>query len=136
MTRSARAFKLSSVILRRIGIKAVQHVADHAHRARAAEYLQPSHLPVSLLHRLEFQPDRRARPFQALRGNSAVVEEAGAQTHATHGQALEQERIKALADDDFGRTAADVDDQPLVRAHRDSYARRRSRSGAPLPARR
>jgi len=47
------------------------------------------------LYGLEFQPDCGARALQALRGDSAVIETSGAQAHAAHRQALEQQRIEA-----------------------------------------
>ncbi len=102
---------------RRIGIEPAQHVADDAHRPGTAECLQPAQLAVGLLYGLEFEPDRRARALEALLGDLAVVETDGAQAHAAHRQAFEQQGIESLADHDLGRSAADVDHQPLVRAH-------------------
>ena len=102
---------------RRIRIQLAHHVADHADRSRAAEGLQPAELAVGLRDRLELQPDGGAGPLEALFGDAAVVEKARGQPHASHRQALEQQRIEALADDDFGGAAADVDHQALVRAH-------------------
>ena len=103
---------------RRIGIQPAHHIADDADRAGAAEGLQPAELAVRLGDGLELEPHRGARALEALLGDPAVVEEARGQSHAAHRQALEQQRIESLADDDFGGTAADVDHQPLVRAHR------------------
>ena len=70
------------------------------------------------MHGLEFQPHRRTRALQTLRGDSAVLEIGGAQTHAAHRQAFEQQRIETLANDGFGGSPADVDHQSLVRTHR------------------
>ena len=47
-------------------------------------------------------------------GDLAVAEEALAQRHAAHLQALELERREALADDQLGAAAADVHDEPLA----------------------
>ena len=104
--------------VRRLRIQAAQHIADDAHGAGTAEGLQPSELSVSFLDGLELEPDGGARPLEALLGDLAVIEAAGAQAHATHRQALQQQRIEALADHHLGRSAADVDHQPLVGIHR------------------
>ena len=53
--------------VRRVGMQVAQHIADDAHRAGAAEGLQPSHFAISLLHGLEFQPDGGACALEALR---------------------------------------------------------------------
>ena len=76
---------------RRVGIEPAQDVADDAHRAGAAERLQPAELAIGLLDRLELEPDRRSRTLEALLGDSAVVEIAGGQAHAADRQALEQQ---------------------------------------------
>jgi hypothetical protein len=55
--------------------------------------------------------------LEALLGYFTVLEISGAQADATDRQALEPQRIESLADDHLGRSAADVDDQPLVRIH-------------------
>src|ERR1700730_701454 len=102
---------------RRFGVEPAQYIADDPHRPGTAERLQPTELAVSLLYRLEFEPDGRARALEALFGNPAVIEANRAQTHATHRQAFEQQGIEPFADHDFGRSPADVEHQPLVRAH-------------------
>ena len=103
---------------RRFGIEPAQHIADDAHRSGTAEGLQPAELAVCLLNRLEFEPHRRACALETLLGNLAVIETDGAQAHAAHRQAFQQQRAETLADHDLGRTAADIDHQTLVGAHR------------------
>ena len=121
MTRRDHALGQAAQVVerdsRRIGIEPAHHIADDAHRAGTAERLQPAELAIRFLNGLEFEPDRRAGPLEALLGDSAVVEENGGQADAAHRQALEQQRIESFADDDLGRAAADIDHQPLVRAH-------------------
>ena len=69
-------------------------------------------------HRLELQARGKARALHALGGDLAVAEEALAQGDAAHLQALELQGRQALADDELGAAAADVDHQALARLAR------------------
>jgi hypothetical protein len=66
----------------------------------------------------------RGRPcaLHALFRDLAIGEEARAQADATHVQALEPLGREALADDEFGAAAADVDDEAVT-----AFVRRRVR---------
>ncbi len=64
----------------------------------------------------------RARTLHALLGDLAVGKKARAEADATHVQALESLGREALADDQFGAAAADVDDEAMT-----AFVRRRVR---------
>ena len=64
-------------------------LADGAHRAGAADRVLPAAAAEGGLHRLELQARGQARALHALGGDLAVAEEALAQGHAAHLQALE-----------------------------------------------
>src|ERR1700722_2304719 len=66
---------------RGFGIQTPQHIADHAHRSGTAGCLKPTELAVRLLDGLELEPDRRARAFEPLFGDPAVIEADCAQPH-------------------------------------------------------
>ena len=89
-------------------IELAHHIADGAHRAGTAIGGLPAAAPVGHLHRFQFQPRGHARAVQPFRRQLAVAEEAFAQGHAAHLQALQLQRLRALADDEFGAAAADV----------------------------
>jgi hypothetical protein len=63
----------------------------------------------------DLQARRRVRLGVACRGDLAVAEIALGVADATHLQAFAQQRLKALADDEFGAAAADVCHQALAR---------------------
>ena len=64
----------------------------------------------------------RARALHALFGDLAVGKKARAEADATHVQAFEPLGREALADDEFGAAAADVDDEAVT-----AFVRRRVR---------
>ena len=75
-------------------------------------------LAVGDLDRLELLRAYEARPLEPLRRQLAVGEEALRQRDAAEVQALELQRLEAVADDELGAAAADVDDQPARRLGR------------------
>ena len=87
-------------------------VADGAHGARTAHGLVPAAAAERRLVRLDGLARRDARALHALLRQPAVGEKLLAQAHAADLQALELQRLEALADDDLRAAAADVADQP------------------------
>src|SRR5690606_41247967 len=61
------------------------------------------------------RPLHDALPISALGRELAVAEEAQRAGDAAHLQALGLQRLVALADDELGAAAADVDDEPALR---------------------
>src|SRR6185437_3021534 len=96
---------------RRLRIELADGLADRPHGAGAAGGTLPAAAPEGRLHGLELQARSQAGSGHALGGDLAVAEEALAQAHAAHLQALELERGEPLADDELGAAAADVHHQ-------------------------
>ena len=89
-------------------------VGDRTNGAGAAERACPAAAQEHRLDRLQLQPRRQPRAFDAFGRQPPVTEEALAQRHATDLHALQFQRLEALADDDLGAAAADVDHQPAL----------------------
>ena len=94
--------------------RVVQHVRHRAGRARRAQCLLPAVGREELQGLLELGARCHLRGAKALLGQPAITEEAHRQADATHAEGFGHQRQAAAAQDEFGRTAADVDDQPRV----------------------
>ena len=99
--------------------KAVQ-LQDFGQRARAprgTHCLLPFALGKFGDHGLQFVARGELGLLHRALGDLAVGEVLEAVTHAPHVKAFQLERLQAAPDDELGRAAADVDDQPLVLGH-------------------
>ena len=101
----------------RIQVVQLQHIGDGACRAGRPHRLLPAHALVIVGDQLDFLGCRNLCLAQAPLVDLAIREEAQRVADAAHVQRFHQLRLVPLADDEFGRAATDIDDQPLVRRH-------------------
>ena len=93
-------------------------LADGLDRARRAVGFLPAEAAVTDRELLELGGDFGLRFLPALLRQFAVGEEAARGSDAAHLQAFAFQRGEIGADDEFGRTAADVHHQPALAARR------------------
>ena len=96
------------------GIELANAVGDRSHGAGAADGPLPAAALEGRLDGLELEARREPGSLDAFFREPAIAEVALAQRYASHLQALEHQRLEALADDDLGAAAADVDHQPAA----------------------
>jgi hypothetical protein len=98
----------------------VGDVADRLDRARRAPAFLPAARLVVGRELLQFQRDAGAGVVVALAGDLSAREILQRRGDAAHLQALAFERGITFADDEFGRAAADVDDEAALAAFRNA----------------
>ena len=81
--------------------------------AARAHSLLPADLPIGVGDRLQLAPRGQFRFLEAALVDRSVGEVAQAEADASHVQGLQHQRLEALADDELGRTAADIHDELL-----------------------
>ncbi|MNM94199.1 hypothetical protein D3C81_1065950 [compost metagenome] len=91
-----------------------QRLADGANAAGGADRLAPAELAYRLLEAHQLQACGGVGLGVARQAQLAVAEVALAVADAAHLQALAQQRVEALADDELGAAAADVGHQALA----------------------
>jgi len=75
-----------------------------------------------LAYVLDFGSRRQLRLLEILFAEPAFRKEFQAIAHAAHVQAFHLDRLDALADDELGRAAADIDHQAFMRCHGQTVA--------------
>ncbi len=90
----------------------LHHLADRLDGAGGADGHVPAQLAIGLGNARQLLPGRGQRAFEVARGDLAVGKKAGGIAHAAHVQRFGGQRLEAVADDEFGGAAADVDHQP------------------------
>ena len=80
-----------------------------------ASFQWPFEKPVD--HGLQFMARREFGLLHRTLADLAIGKILEAVAHAAHVKAVQAQRLQRAADDEFGRAAADVDDQALVLGH-------------------
>ena len=116
---AAASLRRLASVMRGGRIRAPQHVADHPHRARTAEGLQPAELAVGLLDAVRAPAARRCAPARsASRRSGRRRKSAGSSPTQPTDRLSSSSGLKPSPMTISVRAAADVDHQALVRAHR------------------